>query len=143
MGSYSERIRLLERRYRNTPKSEWRRGEYRAFIDKVKDKPPFNDSITVRVEWLINNVKLKDLHGSAGYEAIILALAYYMCREDGGNPPLGRYRVFREYGVDEKLVITVLSNLLRWYRSREPTCRGRGVAPDRLLGDWLCNDEAK
>lgn len=124
MGSYSERIRRLEGRYRNGSKSEWRRGEYKAFIDKVKDKPPLNDSIARRVEWLINNVNLKDLHGNAGYEPIILALVYYMCREDGRNLPLDRYSVFKEYGVDEKLVITVVSNLLRWYRSREPTCRG-------------------
>lgn len=127
MGSYGEMIRSLERRYRNTPKSEWRRGEYRAFIDKVKSRPPFNDSIALRVEWLINNVNLKDLHKTARYEAIILALVYYMCREDGRNLPLDRYSVFKEYGVDEKLVLTVVSNLLRWYRSREPTCRGRAL----------------
>ena len=127
MGSYSERIRRLEGRYRNGSKSEWRRGEYRAFLDKVKDKPPLNDSIARRVEWLINNVNLKDLHGNAGYEPIILALVYYMCREDVRNLPLDRYSVFKEYGVDEKLVITVVSNLLRWYRSREPTCRGRAL----------------
>lgn len=127
MGSYGERIRRLEGRYRNTPKSEWRRGEYRAFIDKVKSRPPFNDSIARRVEWLINNVNLKDLHKTAGYESILLALVYYMCREDGRNLPLDRYSVFKEYGVDEKLVITVVSNLLRWYRSREPTCRGRAL----------------
>ena len=114
-------------RYRNGSKSEWRRGEYRAFLDKVKDKPPLNDPIARRVEWLINNVNLKDLHGNAGYEPIILALVYYMCREDGRNLPLDRYSVFKEYGVDEKLVITVVSNLLRWYRSREPTCRGRAL----------------
>lgn len=121
-------IRALEEKYRNTEKTVWRRGKYKAFIHVNKHRLPLTDVHVARLEHLINTVPLKSLHRNATYEQILLCLSIY-CIEETTNKTLQirRYRVLKEHGVTQTMYSVVLRNLLKWYRENQPLTRNNNT----------------
>ncbi len=100
----------------------WRLSQYRRFLESdAKTSLPVTSHDIEEVMWIVERLKLSDLHRRASWEQVLLALTVFIL--ESRLPYTIRfedYRILKEYGVDVGLYAAVLRNLLKIYRMNMP-----------------------
>lgn len=93
--------------------------EYLAISDNICDRLYMKGSQKEEVKNILSSIQLNDLHRTAGVYTIITAVCIYVKKTYSTNNSLNwkNYKVCKEYGLTESILITVLCNLVRIYRS--------------------------
>jgi|GEM_PF-6354425 len=110
---------------KNSAKEElksWRSSQYRRFLEsEAKTSLPVTSHDIEEVMWIVERVKLSDLHARATWEQVLLALTVFILESRlPYTIQFERYSILKKYRVDVRLYATVLRNLLRVYRLNMP-----------------------
>ena len=110
---------------KNSAKEElksWRSSQYRRFLEsEEKTSLPVTSHDIEEVMWIVERVKLSDLHARATWEQVLLALTVFILESRlPYTIQFERYSILKKYRVDVRLYATVLRNLLRVYRLNMP-----------------------
>lgn len=133
VGRYWEYERLL-RKYRKRhimekwstesyteEKREYRRRQYIMDSYHIMERMKLQGSQKDELVYMLEHLRLKDLHRTASYEQIIICLCIYVRRKwKDPNFQWMNYSIVKEYGVSERMLITVLVNLCAYYSNRVP-----------------------
>lgn len=96
-----------------------RTDEYLAIADNVSDRLSLVGSQKDEVKHMIRTIQIGDLHRTADIYTIITALCVYVKKCYSKNSfNWEKYQVCRENGLTEKILITVLCNLVSHYRKK-------------------------
>lgn len=76
----------------------------------------------LRVLYLVETFgkNFKKLHGTAKKESIILAFIFYIKLIELGNINLEDYKIFSEYGLNNKILVVIISRLCEHYMKNSP-----------------------
>lgn len=131
--TYDEIVYLLDK-YKVRQKGEYwtsdmklkdqqkrRMDEYLAICDNISDRLYLVGCQKDEAKNIIKTVSLNELHRTANVYTIITAVCVYVKKIYSRNNSLNwkRYKVCKEYELTDQILITVLCNLLKFYRENK------------------------
>lgn len=132
-GNYNNYVRLLNKYKARHPAEIWSRESYNEESKNIRIKEYLNMS-----EWIMDEMKLggtqrrdlkhmlktiplKSLHRQAKAEVIIICLCIYIRRVyNNRNFRWQEYKIVKDYGLTCFDVLTVVTNLCKYYSERIP-----------------------
>ena len=97
-----------------------RTDEYLAISDNVSDRLHLVGTQKEEVKNIIKTIPINDLHRTANIYTIITAICVYVKKSYSKNSLNWKnYGVCSEYGLTDSILITVLCNLVKYYRTNK------------------------